>query len=127
MLRLQRNHARSLWLAVGLVLVAGRPVPAVEPEASDRARDVPVTLEQLERAALAHNPTLVQAATLVEAARGRTIQAGLYPNPTIGYTGSEIGNDGRGGQQGIAFGQEIVTGGKLRLSRAVAAYERAQA
>ncbi len=86
-----------------------------------------LTLDALEQLTRENNPTLGQAAAIVEAARGRRIQAGLYPNPTIGYTGSEIGNDGRGGQQGIVVGQEIVRAGKLQLSEAVAGHEFRQA
>lgn len=47
-------------------------------------------LEDLERMATAHNPTLIQAQRAVEAARGRQWQSGLYPNPTVGYEGEEI-------------------------------------
>lgn len=77
--------------------------------------------------AYVNNPTIVQAAALVDAAMGRWIQAGRYPNPFIGYSGSEIGNDGRSGQQGFLVSQEIVRGGKLELAGAVAEQEREQA
>lgn len=87
----------------------------------------PVTLESLEQLALANNPTLPQAQAVVDAARGRLLQAGLYPNPSIAYVGSEIGNDGRAGQQGMSVGQEVVLGRKLRLGQAVAGYEMEQA
>jgi outer membrane protein, heavy metal efflux system len=87
----------------------------------------PVTLDQLEQLALANNPTLVQAQAATDAARGRQVQAGLYPNPNIGYVGGEIGDDGRAGQQGMSLSQEIVRGGKLQFSRAVAAHEVEQA
>ena len=86
-----------------------------------------LTLAELERLALENNPTLVQATAVIDAARGRMIQAGLYPNPMVGYSGGEIGGDGRAGQQGFVVGQEIVRGGKLELSRAVAGQELQQA
>jgi cobalt-zinc-cadmium efflux system outer membrane protein len=89
--------------------------------------ETPLTLAALEEMALRSNPTLAQAAARVEAARGQYVQAGLYPNPTAGYVGSEIGNEGRAGQQGGFVGQEIVTAGKLRLARAVACEEIRQA
>ena len=38
------------------------------------------------------NPTLAQAAARVQAARAQCLQVGLYPNPVVGYQGSEIGN-----------------------------------
>ena len=38
------------------------------------------------------NPTLEQAAAQFEAALSRSFQAGLYPNPTIGYVQDQIGS-----------------------------------
>jgi len=86
-----------------------------------------MTLAELEEMAVRCNPTLAQAAARVQATRGQYLQAGLYPNPVIGYQGSEIGDDGRAGQQGGFIGQEVVTAGKLRLNRAVASQEIQQA
>lgn len=76
-------------------------------------------LQDFEGMAMANNPTLVQAAAQVQAARGAAYQAGLYPNPVVGYTGEQMGVNGTAGetQGGFVF-QEFVTGGKLRLSRA---------
>lgn len=86
-----------------------------------------LTLAELETMAEKHNPTLAQAAARVQAARGQYLQVGLYPNPVIGYQGSEMGNEGRAGQQGAFVGLEIVTAGKLQLNRAVANQEIRQA
>ncbi|MBI3463622.1 MAG: TolC family protein [Planctomycetes bacterium] len=113
----------ALWLVISQPgeperLPAGKPVAAPEQG---------IGLAVLEDIALRRNPSLALAAARAQAARGRWVQAGLYPNPRIGYDGSEIGNDGRGGQQGGFVGQEIVTGGKLALSREVAAAEVSQA
>jgi outer membrane protein, heavy metal efflux system len=85
------------------------------------------TLVELEQMATRCNPTLTQAAARVQAARGQSLQVGLYPNPLIGYQGSEIGNEGRAGQQGGFIGQEVVTAGKLQFNRAVAGQEIRQA
>ncbi|MCC6123531.1 MAG: TolC family protein [Pirellulales bacterium] len=86
-----------------------------------------MTLAELEEMAIRCNPTLTQAAARVQAARGQSLQVGLYPNPVVGYQGSEIGNEGRAGQQGGYIGQEIVTAGKLQLNRAIANQEIRQA
>jgi len=86
-----------------------------------------MTLAELEDMAERCNPTLAQAAARAQAARGQWLQVGLYPNPVVGYSGSEIGNEGRAGQQGGFIGQEVVTAGKLRLNRAVASQEIQQA
>jgi len=87
----------------------------------------PLTLAELEQMALAHNPTLVQAARRVAALQGKYVQVGLLPNPSVGYVGEEIGDEGRAGLQGAGFSQQIVTGGKLRLNRAVVSQEIARA
>jgi outer membrane protein, heavy metal efflux system len=81
-------------------------------------------LEDLERMAMAHNPTLGQAQRAVEAARGRQEQSGLYPNPTVGYEGEEIrGGAYGGGEQGFFVEQPIILGGKVSLNRKVGAGE----
>ena len=89
----------------------------------------PLTLAELERMALTNNPTLVQAQALVDAADGKAKQAGLFPNPTIGYTGDEISRGPiiRGGEHGFFIEQTIPLGGKLKLSRSVFEREVAQA
>lgn len=79
-----------------------------------------LTLDRLEQIAIDNNPTAREAAAVVDKARGQFVQSGLYPNPVVGYQASEVGNEGKAGQQGIFFGQEFVTGGKLRLARDVA-------
>ncbi len=85
----------------------------------------PITLQQLEEIALKQNPTLAQAEADVAAARGRAVQAGLLPNPMLGYIGEEIkpGPVIRGGEHGIFAEQTIPLGGKLGLGRRV--FERA--
>jgi cobalt-zinc-cadmium efflux system outer membrane protein len=86
-----------------------------------------VTLDDLQQIALQCNPTLMQAAMAVQAAEARYVQNGLYPNPKIGYSGEDMGVVNSSGQQGMIFGQEVVTTGKLRLARTVAGYEIEQA
>jgi cobalt-zinc-cadmium efflux system outer membrane protein len=82
-------------------------------------------LPDLLRISLERNPELRRAGLQVEAAQGRAVQAGLYPNPTVSTEGTELGNrNGPGGFIVAPFvGQELVTGGKLRLGRAVAERE----
>ncbi|HUQ49150.1 MAG TPA: TolC family protein [Terriglobales bacterium] len=82
------------------------------------------SLDQLENMALQKNPTLLQASAEVRAANGRRTQAGLLPNPTIGYSGEEIrGGSFGGGQHGGFVEQTFILGGKLGLSRKVAEQE----
>jgi len=98
------------------------------PEAANRPAAVPLTLQDLEKMALAHNPTLSQASAEIRAAEGRKLQSGLYPNPTAGYIGEQIrGGAQRGGEQGFFLQQDIVLGGKLGLNRKIFEQERLQA
>jgi cobalt-zinc-cadmium efflux system outer membrane protein len=101
-------------------LLDAEPLPAGD-------RTVELSLEQLEQLAFASNPAIAQAAARVAALRGRWVQVGLPPNPTAGYLGTEIANEGRAGQQGGFVGQEFTTCGKLRLNRAIVSQEIEQA
>src|SRR6266478_4593475 len=65
-------------------------------KAQENAKDALVTLEQVQKIASESNPTLRQAEAEIRAAKARQQQAGLYPNPTVAYTGDEI----RGGSVG---------------------------
>jgi len=80
-----------------------------------------MTLADFERIAEQNNPTLAQAAARVRAAQAEWLQAGLYPNPRVGYHATEIGDEKQAGQQGAFASQEFVTAGKLRRGRDVAA------
>jgi cobalt-zinc-cadmium efflux system outer membrane protein len=92
------------------------------------AGGVTIRLEQLEAMALARNPTLRQAESMRQAAEGVARQAGLYPNPTVGYYGDEIrGGYSGGGKQGGFVSQTIVLGGKLGAARRLAAAETGEA
>jgi len=105
-------------------------VPAAEsiPQ-SPRVETATTSLDQLIQIAIERNPRLVRATFAIDAADGKRVQAGLYPNPVISATGDELGD--RTGQGGIwtapQVNQEIVTGRKLSLSQAVAAFEVDQA
>ena len=80
------------------------------------------TLAELETLALANNPTLAQAQAAINARVGNRLQAGLYPNPRLGYQHTEAGNNGRAGQQGAYLAQKLVRGGKLSLAQRSASH-----
>ena len=94
-------------------------VPGMDPVTEQHV----LTLADLEGIAFQSNPTLAAATARWQAAQGREVQAGLYPNPVIGYHATEISNLGTAGQQGGFIGQKIITGGKLHLDRAIAGKE----
>jgi len=87
-----------------------------------------IRLDELEQLALKNNPTLAQAAAEISASKGRRSQSGLWPNPTVGYTGEEIrGGSFNGGQQGFFVEQDVILGSKLALNQKVLAQEVRQA
>ncbi|MFO0797104.1 MAG: TolC family protein [Gemmataceae bacterium] len=92
----------------------------------------PLSLADLRAMAAAHSPVLRRAAAEADAAYGQVIQAGLYPNPTVGYQADQIqpalripeGVKGNGaGQQGGYVNQLIKTAGKLKLAQQVAGFD----
>ena len=126
MTRCRFRHAVLLaasWVATPLVALGQTPALPLSPQAA------PITLAALEQRALQNNPTLTQARAAVDAARGRAKQAGLLPNPTIGYSGDEVSRGPviRGGEHGFFAEQTIPLGGKLGLSRAVFEREATEA
>jgi cobalt-zinc-cadmium efflux system outer membrane protein len=58
-------------------------------------------LADLEALAAVYNPTLALAQARLRSAEGRQIQSRIWPNPTIGYLGDEIGDEDQAGLQGV--------------------------
>jgi cobalt-zinc-cadmium efflux system outer membrane protein len=86
------------------------------------------SLQDLINLSLTRNPALQQAGLNIQAAQGKAYQSGLYPNPTFTFSADELGDrTGPGGILAPQFTQEFVTGGKLRLNRAVAGKDVDQA
>jgi outer membrane protein, heavy metal efflux system len=95
----------------------------IEPSSAGAPAQGPneLRLDDLEKMALAGNPTIAQAQANVRVAASLARQAGLYPNPTVGYYADEVrGGYSGGGKQGGFISQTIVTGGKLRAAKRVA-------
>ena len=95
------------------------PMPEAEllNEVSQRP---PMQLKDFEDLSMTNNPTLKQANDLVRRSAAQARQAELYPNPSVGYEGSEIrGGSFGGGEEGAFIQQTIVLGGKLGLRRRV--------
>jgi outer membrane protein, heavy metal efflux system len=89
------------------------------------------TVGDFVRLAVERNPRLAKANFAIDAARGRHLQAGLYPNPEVAVNWDELGDRSSPDRLGILtapkVSQTIVTGNKLGLARAVAAREVDQA
>ena len=102
----------------------GGSLPAPE-LLKDVASRPAMSLEQFLHLADTNNPTLKQANDLVRRSQQQARQAGLYPNPSVGYQGEEIrGGSFGGGEQGGFIQQTIVLGGKLGLRRNIYAQQQ---
>jgi len=87
-----------------------------------------LSVEELERLALANNPTVAQADAIVRAVLGRKRQASFYPNPIVGFQAEDI--KARAPSQSKYFlwaQQTIVTGDKRKLLQAAVAQEQVHA
>jgi cobalt-zinc-cadmium efflux system outer membrane protein len=104
-------------------LYAPLPPLGPDPQPLPGPEGRPLTLSDLQRIGLAHSPAVKQAVAAVEGYRGAAIQAGLPPNPTIGYEGDTAGTTGGAGYQGGFIDQVIKTANKLQLARAVATFD----
>jgi cobalt-zinc-cadmium efflux system outer membrane protein len=121
-------HSLQLAITVLLAVCLSSQVQGEETKPPSNVREA-LRLEDLERMALEKNPTLAQAGALVREAEGRKTQAGLYPNPTFGYSGEEITvrHPSDKSQHSLFIEQKIITGGKLQRSREIFAREQAKA
>jgi cobalt-zinc-cadmium efflux system outer membrane protein len=121
-----RKDAVILTLCAFLIVapISKRPVSA-----SPLQTEPALRLEDLERMALQNNPTVGQAEAAVRAAEGRRVQAGLMPNPIVGYLGEELSARAfdQKSEHYVFAEQEVPLGGKLKKSRDIFARERAQA
>src|SRR5262245_53938522 len=120
-----RKDAVLLTLCAFLIIA---PVSKRSVSASPQTEPA-LRLEDLEQMALRNNPTVGQAEAAIRAAEGRRAQAGLMPNPIIGYAGEELSTRAfdQKSEHYIFAEQEVPLGGKLKKSRNIFAWERAQA
>jgi cobalt-zinc-cadmium efflux system outer membrane protein len=90
--------------------------PAPQPGPNGR----PYTLTDLQQMAAVNSPTLRQAASDVDAARGALVQAKTWTNPTVTYSQSPTNNNSNAGAGGFGVDQIIHTGGKWKMGVATA-------
>ena len=105
----------------GLPLVDDRFGAAASPVPPPDAGPGPTTLAEFVALAEQNHPKIRAARAAVEAARGKAVQARLYPNPML--AGASPQAAGRYSQWNGFVQQDIVTAGKLRLSQQAALRE----
>lgn len=115
----QREAIRNLFPEL-------RPAGA-DAQATPESLDPRLGLESLHNLAHENHPSLRAAAAAVESARGLMIQAGLPPNPKVGFQGDTINTAYTDGYQGAYLTQTIITARKLGLAAEAAAVDYANA
>ena len=98
-----------------------------EPDALPDPADGQTSLEELQRIARENHPGLRAAAASVESARGLMIQAGLPPNPNVGYEADTVRTGNTPGYHGVYLQQTFITAKKLGLAAQAAATDYANA
>ena len=99
----------------------------IEPDALPDASKGLISLEELHRIARENHPGLRAAAASVETARGLMIQAGLPPNPNLGYEGDTVRTANTPGYHGAYLQQTFIIANKLGLAAQAAAVDYANA
>ncbi len=92
----------------------------------ERVAPEPLTLAELQAMAAENSPLVRRARADVAAAYGAVVQAGLYPNPVVGWQADQwqpgSQPDNNSGQQGAFISQLLVLPAKLSLAQAVAGF-----
>lgn len=106
------------------------PVLVPQPQIAEAAPDASLGmmgLEELQQLTRDNHPGVRAAAASVETARGLMIQAGLPPNPNIGYEADTVRTAFTRGYHGAYIQQTIITARKLGLAAEAAAVDHANA
>ena len=94
---------------------------------SDLMQGPALTLADLQRLATANSPVLRRAKAEMHSAYGNFIQAGLYPNPTVGYQVDQVqpfkSRNPDAGQEGVFVNYLVKTAGKVTLAQLVAGFD----
>ena len=121
--KISRRPARGLHLAslrlLGLIAATSLLTNAAQA----------LTLDDAVRSALAGNLDLRAAKYEVEKARGRLIQAGLWPNPSVelGFRSDRLGNNEGERTTSAGFAQAFPITGRLKFAKEVGRVDVAQA
>ncbi|MBS1789995.1 MAG: TolC family protein [Acidobacteria bacterium] len=125
--RLRQGVAVALCVAG---LMSSAMAQQSNPTSTQETNPPVLTLAALEQLATKNNPTLAQADAAIQAAEGRRRQAGLWPNPIVGYEADGLAFNSTvypyRNAQYFFVEQSILTGGKLSKSKNIAAQEKAQ-
>ncbi len=128
----QENHEKAIQhCAVSQAAFShdnSKPSSVVEPASVDVATVDPANatdtlvngakLDELLSLAFTNNPAIKELAATTQIATGYRTQVGLYANPMLGYQGQQLADAGTD-QHMVFVQQQIISGNKLELNRAV--------
>lgn len=99
--------------------VVSQPIPQLKGAIGEPPSGYFLTLQKLEEMAIQNNPTLSQATSAVRSSRALARQAGMLPNPVVGYQSEEFafGSLHAKPEYFGFFEQTLPLGGKLAKSR----------
>ena len=108
-------RSRYKQLVLSLIFLIGafcNPLYAYQSAAS-----VPLAadLQHFQQLAIEKNPAVHVVRHQIAVAKGQEVQAGLYPNPVVGYHANEIGMQDSGGAHGVFVRQKIPASKKRNL------------
>ena len=113
------NASKEVKAAAIKALFPALPKVQADPDFPPGPDGKALTLSDLQQIAFTNSPLLRQATSDIEAARGAAIQAGAFPNPTLGYETASAGPSG-GPSYGMFMSQTFKPWGKLKLAQAAA-------
>jgi outer membrane protein, heavy metal efflux system len=111
----RRAPDRSLRVVLTVTVLAGLTF-TVTPGCAAQERPS-VSVEDVVRLALRHNPTLAAKQSELVGARAGEITAGLRPNPTASYTVEQLGGSSASAEHTVIVAQPIELGGKRERRR----------
>ncbi len=103
-------------VALPMPIAEPAELPSVNEDYSPAAEGM--TLAEFEQLALDNNPTIKLLSAAASRANGIRNQVGAYPNPTVGFSGSQLADQGTD-QHVFFYQQQFVRGNKLALNERV--------
>jgi cobalt-zinc-cadmium efflux system outer membrane protein len=111
--------ALQLGCAASAAQESAQPLPQLRGTVNEPPSGSFLTLQKLEEMAIQNNPTLNQASSATRSARGLARQAGMLPNPVVGFQSEEFAFRSLHAKPEYFgfFEQTLPLGGKLAKSR----------
>lgn len=114
------KESASSRRGTGIRLIAAQEVEQAQ---DSQTTETSLSLESLKSLALECSPSLREASAHIDALIGKRTQAGLWPNPDVGFSSQQIASRGLAEQNGVYVGQKIITAQKLKTDQTIVSEE----